>query len=544
MKLPKKPVAYFCAEYATEDGLPTYAGGLGILAGDTVMAASDRDYPFIGFGLLYKGKASRQNMDNQGMTYETEKTYDIEALGYQKLKLEGKDVRLVANFENTDIYIESYFKKYSKNTILFLLTTDVENNPSSWREIMDEVYCCDDAMQLKQMLILGVGGVKLLRELSIEPKLYHFNEGRPIFAFWELTHHIMCENAIDYNLAQEIARGKIIYTNHTLLKAGNLTFPIGQVQKYASAYVSETDVPSYELIKKGISEKGKFSITNFALNISSQTSAVSKPHAKLSQKQWPHYNWKAITNGIHLPTWQDERFREKNLTDKAVWQIHREKKLQTMEKVRERTGFSYNINRLVVGWARRVTGYKNMSALFADTQRLAKIIKNDDRPVQLLIAGKAHPGDKWAKGEIQKVVGYMQGVLSGHALFVTDYDKELAKHLVSGSDVWLNTPDFGMEACGTSGMKAAANGVLNITVADGWAKEISWKNMGWILDHDRMADSIYETLQKKVIPLYFKKDEGEMPHDWIQMMKKSIDVVSKNYSARAMFDNYVEKLYG
>lgn len=497
-----------------------------------------------GVGLLYQGKFATQSIFPDGWQEEIDNEYDPDNVGLEKVCGEnGKEIEVVINLTGEDVYVRAYRKKLGKNTNLILLTTKCELNSEVWKNAMIADYCCDDENQLRQMMILGIGGMKILREMNIKPDIYHINEGRPVFLNWELIHQIMHDEDVDFDTAFQRAKIKTVYTNHTLLRAGNLLYHPLVIKKYAAGYVNAIGEKSQDLINPGI-EPGteQFSITRFALNISKKASAVSKIHGKLSKKSWPGYDWKTITNAVHMPTWQDENYR-KNLYDKIdIWRTHCLKKRELRDVVRLRTGYSYDENRLVVSWARRITDYKRLTSIFTDISRLSAILKNSQRPVQLLVAGKGHYGDDSAKRIIQQVIRYMQNELSGYALFVPNYNIELSQKLVSGSDIWLNTPEFGLEASGTSGMKAISNGVLNMTVADGWANEVDWSETGWILDPKNVSDSFYEKLENQAAPLFYQRNENNIPVDWIGMMEKSIEL-SKRFSAERMIEDYIKKLY-
>ena len=537
------PVAYFCAEYGISENLPLYAGGLGILAGDYVKQASDMNFPVCAVGLLYQGKYAIQKINPDGWQEEIDNLYKPENVGLDPVKDGNKPLYVVVNLTGEDVWINAYKKTLGANTTLYLLTTDNEHNSPIWKNAMVADYCCDDENQLRQMMILGIGGIKILRALKIKPSIYHINEGRPIFLNWELIHQIMHDEEISFEEASVQAKNQTVYTNHTLLRSGNLMYHPLSIKKYAAGYVNALGEETDKLIEPGIDPLTKqFSISQFALNISLKASAVSKIHTKFSKKQWPQFYWECITNGIHLPTWQDSAFREKGLSFEKIWEVHLNKKRELKEIVYKRTGFNYEENKMVISWARRITDYKRLTSLFTDIVRFTAILKNQQRPIQLLVAGKGHYGDDAAKRIIQQIIKYMQNELSGCALFIPNYDIELAQKMVSGSDVWLNTPEFGLEASGTSGMKAISNGVLNLTVSDGWANEVNWQGIGWTLDPKNISVSLYDKLENEIAPLFFQKDENNMPIKWIEMMEKSINL-SEKFSAKRMLNEYIKKLY-
>jgi starch phosphorylase len=385
--------------------------------------------------------------------------------------------------------------------------------------------------------------MKLLSALNIKPQLYHMNEGRPIFLIWELTKNIMNKKSIPFREAWEEAKKSIVYTNHTLVAAGNPNYHIDAVKYWAAPFCGELGIDDpYELVKDGQVEEINFSITKFALNISSKQSAVSKVHGEYCKREYPVYEWITITNGVHLPRWQDSEMRNPSISNEGLWDQHMIKKKELAETVKKRTGIEYDYNRLIITWARRLAEYKQPKAIFKDIKRLKSALTNPERPVQLLYAGNSHSGDPNSKNLIEEIIKIFAEELSGHAIFIPNYNISLANHLTSGSDVWLNTPKGTLEACGTSGMKAISNGVLNCTVLDGWTYEVNWKDTGWIIDPKNTANNFYSLLEGEVAPLYYTKAENGLPMEWIEQMRKSI-ALSKQFSAKRMLEEYEKKLY-
>lgn len=536
----KKPIAYFCAEFGIDSELPTYSGGLGVLAGDTVSAAADKNMPFVGIGILYKGKAFVQHITGDGREEKRDSQFDHDASFLRQTTKEGKTLLIEIPAKEGKVLAKSYHIRLADNTILFFLSTNVDGNPQIWKSDMDALYRGDDESQIRQQILLGVGGARLLELLDIKPKLFHINEGRPGFVIWEITKQIMDEENKTLEKAWEKAKKKIVYTNHTLVSAGNPKYPEELVKNLAEPAAKELETTPDKLIKEGIRD-GKFDITYFALNISSKHSAVSKVHGEYARNEWPDYNWTAITNGVHMPRWQDSDFR-KRLSERELWDLHMAKKKELAETVKKRTGFTYDPERLVVSWARRLAGYKQPRAIFKDVERIKSIIANNERPVQILFAGNSHSADPNAKAIIEEIIDLFASKLSGYAIFVPNYNISLANHLVSGSDVWLNTPKGNLEACGTSGIKAISNGVLSLTVIDGWTHELDWEGIGWTLDPENIDEDFYSTLENEVVPLYYKKDKNGLPGEWIKRMKKSIEA-SEAFSAEIMLEKYQKLLY-
>jgi alpha-glucan phosphorylase-like protein len=325
--------------------------------------------------------------------------------------------------------------------------------------------------------------------------------------------------------------------------AGNPGVSRSLLETYAQYYADKMDITIDQLLSLGIEDDpDRFMVTRFALNTSRKASGVSQPHTALSEQAWPEYNWTNITNGVHLGTWQDKSMAAADkVDDHNLWQRHLDLKYQSMEAIQQWTGFGYDSNWLILGWARRIAGYKHLDWVFSDVQRLATILKNQDRPAMLLVSGKAHHTDQQGKLMLQKFIQHMQQELSGHALYIPNYNIEIAAHLTRGVDVWLNTPELGMEASGTSGMKAASNGVLNCTVPDGWAAEVDWPDKGWALDGKNVATDLYRLLEEEITPLYYQRSDN-VPTEWVKKMRASLSL-AKQYSARRMVRQYREELY-
>jgi len=543
MILPKgyNPVAYLSSEFAIDSSLPTYAGGLGVLAGDYMNAAAADHSPTVGIGILYKGKQFVQHITADGKEEKRDSEFDHDTSFLRATSIRGKAVVFPLDTPNGEILVKSYHLRLSDESIVFLLSTDVDQNPQEWISDMDTLYRGDTDSQIRQEILLGVGGIKLLELLKIKPKIYHINEGRPAFLIWALARQLMTHKALSFNEAWSLAKESIVYTNHTLVAAGNPQYNIDTVKYWAAPFASKIGVEVNELIKDGIVDDS-FSITHFALNISNKHNGVSRVHADYLKKDFPNYKWQAITNGIYMPRWQDSDYRNPAINDNELWQQHMLKKKELMESVIQRTGFGYDCNRLVITWARRLAEYKQPKIIFSDIERLKNIVQNQERPVQILFAGNSHAADPNSESLIDDLILLFSTELSGHAIFVPDYNISLANHLTSGSDIWLNTPKGNMEACGTSGMKAISNGVLNCTVLDGWTYEVDWNGVGWVLDPNDTANSFYNALENEIAPLYYTKDESGLPREWLKRMRKSIQI-AKNYSASRMLEEYRKKLY-
>lgn len=536
------PVAYFCAEYGFDARLPLYAGGLGILAGDTIKQAADQAFPMVGIGLLYHGFGAVQKLDEHGLQLDANFEFDPLTSGLEHVYLDDQPLFVRVHLTTVTIWLRVWKKTFANGVVLYLLDTDTDQNHPAERNITTALYSGTDEAQLKQQFLLGIGGVKLLKKLGITPSVYHLNEGRPAFAHWQLIRMLMDQHHIDYESARVLARQKTVYTNHTLVGAGNKGYSVELVKQYAQYYAQKMGIGVEHLVTPGVEDSPDvFSITRFALNVSSSANGVSEYHTQLSKETWPEYHWSNITNGVHAPTWQDQTFTNA-LDDSALWQQHLANKRTLEQFVKQRTGYGYNPEQLTITWARRLAGYKQLEVLFADLDRLDAILRKKNQTVQLLVSGKAHQGDTAGKAMLQEVISYFQTRLSGQALFIPNYDLEVAQMLTRGSDVWINTPILGKEACGTSGMKAISNGVLHCSVADGWAREVDWNGTGWTLDPQQIAPSLYSLLENTVVPSFYTRDEQGLPQDWLKRMRKSIALFGR-FSAQRMLNEYVERLY-
>lgn len=540
----KAPVAYFSLEFGIDSNIPTYAGGLGILAADTLLQAADDNFPMVGIGMMYKGRRFIQKIDENGMQYEEPTPFRLEGSScFRRIDIGGKPVRFSIQVADEEIWMEAYQQRLGDVVTLYLLTTDVEGNSEYWRNLFDEIYWGNDEEQIKERVVFGIGGMQLLSTLRIKPSLIHIQEGRPSFAALSLMSELNKKNpGLSFEELLTKTKQQIVYTNHTLVASGIHSYDKEMVEKYLIPACNTLGLDHEKVIGLGLLEDGRFHTTNFALAISKTASSVSVPHGKLAKKAYPNANWVNATNGVYMPRWQQPEISNTNQSNREFWDTHLEKKHSLTREVQSRIGLSYDPQWLTIVWSRRVSGYKQLANLFADIERLKTLLSNPSRPIMLLIAGKAHPGDTAGKELIRSIISNMKGPLSGHALFVHNYDIALAQTLVSGADVWLNTPEFGKEACGTSGMKALSNGVLNATVADGWAAEVDWTETGWVIDHTNLTNSIYDLVEKEIAPLYYLRDGDGVPNEWVERMKKSV-LLSQKYSTARMLMEYKKKLY-
>ena len=537
------PIAYLSAEFGFDHAIPIYAGGLGILAGDTMKQAADDQLPFVGVGLLYRGQYMKQTITSTGEQLEEQWLFDPVAVGLEHVYIDSDQPLFISvQIGQESVWLRCWKKTFSDQTVLYLLDSETDQNPSHLRKITQFLYTGDTDYQLKQEIVHGVGAIKLLTELGIVPRLYHLNEGRPVFAHWQLILDVMKHHQVAAESALRLVKNKIIYTNHTLVSAGNMSYPLSALIPLAEPYARAMEISTQQLLSLGSSgNPDTFSVTSAALNVSHIASGVSQVHTNLSKQVWPDYTWVNITNGVHRKTWQDTQIQSSLEDASQLWQRHCQLKEQLRNFVQASTGYGYDHNRLIVTWARRIAGYKQLGALFADIESLRKIYAQEGREVQFLISGKAHFGDSNSKDTLKEVIQHFSTELSGYALFIPNYNIEIAQFLTRGSDIWLNTPIKGKEASGTSGMKAISNGVLQITVEDGWTSEVDWSNVGWTLDSDNLTKSLYEKLAQAQ-DLYYQRNDRGFSDEWLARMKASIQLYER-FSTERMLREYKELLY-
>lgn len=554
--LGEHPLAYMSAEYALDDRLPIYSGGLGVLAGDIVRQANDLDLPFVAVGLLYKEGYFRQSI-----TFSAEqKEY------YVRLDPTDAPIELVVNTEGERILvhipvqereISAQIWEYCAGDVsLYLLDTDIPENEPGDRTITYRLYDSDPPRRLLQEMVLGIGGVRVLMQLHIHPSIYHLNEGHSALAIFEITHHYMNEYGMSFNEAYDYGRQKIVFTNHTLVAAGNELFPKALVTEYLNTYAKQLSLPINEMLAKGQAPASStaFSLSWLALTMACRTNTVSKLHSVKAKEVWPDKHMPPITNGVHLPTWVSPDIKAQTplfdlaamqaLSAKALWRLHDMAKHRLIDEVKFQTGHTIKSSTLTVTWARRFADYKQPALLFSDVEKLRALLHHPDQPIQLIIAGKAHPGDAVARSHLHTILQTIKEQrLDGNVIFIPNYTISIADVLVSGSDVWINTPRRGAEASGTSGMKAGANGVLQCSISDGWVDEINLEGIGWTLPPDNTAAALYSILEQDIAPLYYKQSADNIPVEWVNRMKQTINLIWGQFSAQRMLNEYIDVLY-
>ncbi len=522
--LKKKPLAYFSIEYALSDKLPTYAGGLGILAGDYIKELADQKIPAVAVGFYYQNRYGFDPFETDSLshTYFTPERQDITPV----IDEDGKPIIVRVPFSEGDVLVKSWL--WEKETIkVYLLDTNVEGNSVEAKKICYELYAADKDMRFKQEMVLGIGGFRLLEALHIQPSLYHMNEGHSALLGLEIIRHEMQKRRISFEDAKKLAAHHLIFTNHTIVPAGNDIFSSGLLHVALNRYASEMGVSVQSLVDLGIiTDTRDFSMSILAMRLAGKINGVSKLHAEVAKKVWPEFSFYPVTNGIHIPSWEvpdEHKINKKNL-------------LQYIAKV---SGNDWDENELLIGWARRIVLYKRPLALFEDMEKFLSLAKNTDRPLRVVMAGIAHRSDEGGKELILKLKQYVADELNGTVIYLSGYNKTVSRLLLSGCDVWLNTPVVGAEACGTSGMKAALNGVLALSTKDGWMAEVDIQKIGWELDSDTITDSLLDVLENDVIPAYYADNQEK----WKTLQDNSKSLVREQFSTTRMLRDYFEKTY-
>lgn len=569
-KLTKHPIAYFCMEYGLIDWLQIYSGGLGILAGDYLKQASDMGIPFVGVGIFYHQGFFHQDIDHEGKQIETYILQDPKDFPLTLVKDQsGNDLLVEVEIAGHPVFVRSWELKIGK-TKLYLLDTNFDKN-SNWddRMITANLYGGNIETRIRQEIVLGIAGVRLIKALNTDPSIYHMNEGHSAFLCLELARDIMLSQNVDFDFALERAKQNIAFTNHTLKQAGNDVFDFLLFEKYFGNYVKELKVDLNHLFDLGEEASyvhGGFSMTILALNFSKLANAVSKIHGQAAEKIWPAHPLVPITNGVHMETWiapeihalvdkyvgtdwhnpamTTDYNKIKQIPPAELWEAHKIRKAKLINSLNAELGLNLNTEALTLAWSRRLVSYKRPDLIIANLEELKKNIVQTDMPLQILIAGKAHPADFIGKALLQKMNHSLAAPeFKNKVVIIPGYNWQLARRMVSGADVWLNTPYRFEEASGTSGMKASANGVLQFTTKDGWTDEVDWAQKGWEIGEESSHDHLHQILIQEILPLYFDRNPQGFNDRWLEMMLNSMILVLQNYSTERMMREYLEKIY-
>ena len=600
------PIAYFCAEYGFYESLGIYSGGLGVLAGDHMKSASDMALPLVGVGLLYRKGYFRQTIDADGHQEHAYPDYDLSRLPISLvLASGGEPLRVTVELPGRELTAAVWIVQVGRVPVL-LLDTDVPENDDADRPITHMLYVRGREMRLHQELVLGVGGVRAIRALGIAPAVWHLNEGHSAFLLAERARELVAAGT-DPEQAWDAIRDNSVFTIHTPVAAGNERFDAGLVRRLAGPLLGgATDgVPVERVLQLGLGvdgDGGQFDMTAFSLRLTRGANAVSQLHAETANATWaPLMGGRQIlglTNGIHPPTWVGtsmrelfERYLDADLDDlenepearrfweridripaSELWDAHRRQKreLATFARGRLRSQFARHGEApsvledlqaaldpavLTIGFARRFATYKRAGMIFSDIDRLARLLHDQARPVQIVFAGKAHPADRPGQAVIEQIFARTRSEkMLGRVFILEDYDMNVGRHLVQGVDVWLNNPRRPLEASGTSGMKAAANGVVNVSVLDGWWDEGWTGDNGWAIGGRETnpdegaqdwadAQALYRLLEDEVVPRYYDRDATGVPRGWLDVMRRSMATTLWRFGTTRMLQEYVERLY-
>jgi len=596
-------IAYFSAEYGLHHSLPFYAGGLGFLAGDHIKECSDLRMPLVAMGFMYPEGYVRQQIHEDGWQENLDETLDRDAASISRvLDGEGTQVVIQVPFIEPAVFV-AVWKIAIGRVPLYLMDTDIEINDPWNRGISSHLYAGDIEQRLRQEIVLGIGGYEVLNILGLKPSILHLNEGHPAFALLERIRERVKEG-MSYTEAARHVQNTSVFTTHTPVPAGHDVFPFSLMEKYFRSYWPTLGLNHDAFLQLGIHPNephAGFNMTAFALRMSGFHNGVSKRHGEVARRMWqmlwPEVTEEeapidTVTNGVHVPTWIEPKIELlfnrylgpswladhdnpttweliDDIPDEELWKTHYWLKIKLIDAIRERARLRWAKDRaspslmiaggtlldpsvLTIGFARRFATYKRADLIFYDLERLKKLLNDRWRPIQIIFAGKAHPADDPAKRILQRIFNAARDPdLGGRIAFVEDYGEQLAQYMVHGVDVWLNNPLPPLEASGTSGMKAALNGVPNLSIMDGWWVEgFNGKN-GWAFgegaadsDRDKQdAEAIYQILEKEIIPLYYKVSDDGIPHEWVKAMKESVKSNAPKFSARRMVKEYVERYY-
>ena len=604
----KKPtIAYFSMEYGLTHILKIYSGGLGILAGDYIKEASDCNVDMTAIGFLYRYGYFTQTLSPEGQQIANYEAQNFANLPITQVK-EADGSNMVIEVPYPDRTVKAYLWKVAVGRMnLYLLDTDNELNSEWDRSITHQLYGGDNENRLKQEIMLGIGGMLALKKLGIKKDVYHCNEGHAALMGLQRLVDLVAEG-LSFNEAKEVVRASGLYTCHTPVPAGHDYFEEDIFYKYMNSYAGKLGIDWNDLIGMGRTnpdDKGeKFSMSVFALNTCQEANGVSWLHGEVSKKMfspvWPGYfpeelHVDYVTNGVHMPTWAASEWKAiykkylpkewmgdqsnmemwkpyAEIPDEVIWNTRMSLKRKMMDYIKEqfredwmknqgdpgriiRALNEMNPNNLIIGFGRRFATYKRAHLLFTDLERLDKLVNNPNYPVQFLFTGKAHPADGGGQGLIKRIIEISRmPQFLGKIIFLENYDMRLAKRLISGVDIWLNTPTRPLEASGTSGEKAQMNGVLNFSVKDGWWYEGYVEKAGWYLTEKRTyenqahqdqldAATIYSLLEREIIPLYYAKNSKGYSPEWIQYIKNSVTKITPRFTMKRMIDDYFAKFY-
>jgi starch phosphorylase len=595
-------IAYFSMEFGVTEALPNYSGGLGVLAGDHLKAASDLGVPLIAVGLLYRSGYFRQSLSLDGWQIEHYPVLDPRALPLELLtEPSGAPILVHVAMPGDRVLRAKIWKAQVGRIPLLLLDSDVEENDEDLRGVTDRLYGGDQDHRIRQEILAGVGGVRAVRTYCdltghVKPEVFHTNEGHAGFLGLERIRELITTEGLDFDQALAAVRAGTVFTTHTPVPAGIDRFPVDLVQHYFGSEALLPGVSTQRVLALGAEDNpGLFNMAHMGLRLAQRANGVSKLHGEVSRDMfrglWPGFDVtevpiRSVTNGVHGPTWAATEMsrllgetedsgmglRFEPVTDTGLWELRGELRGRLVDEVRRRvrqswlqrgasalelgwTDSVFDPDVLTVGFARRVPTYKRLTLMLRDPERLRALLLHPERPVQLVVAGKSHPADDGGKALIQQIVRYADEAGVRHRIvFLPDYDMSMARYLYWGCDVWLNNPMRPLEACGTSGMKSALNGGLNLSIRDGWWDELYDGSNGWAIPtadgvhdptrrDDLEATALYELLGNQVAPLFYDRNDEGVPTRWLAMVRHTLASLGPAVQASRMVREYVETLY-
>jgi len=536
--LEERPIAYFCAEYALSADLFLYAGGLGILAGDYVRECGDQGIPLVAVGIYYTRGFTHKELSIEGKVVNLHHERGVVEVGLKTVtNKKGEVITITVPMSDKKVIVRAWVFEY-KTVKVYLLDTKSNQNGEQDQHITDTLYSTDKEIRLKQEMVLGIGGLRLLEKLGIHPSHYHLNEGHSAFLIYELIHHEMREHELSFEDAREHVRERVLFTNHTLVAAGNDIFSNDLVALQLSEYAKEIQIPVKRLVDMGlVQQSSSFSMTMLAMRSAGKVNAVSKLHSMKAKEIWADHPMFPITNGIHLPTWDQ-------VGEKDIWNVHKENKRKLIRIIKEQTRTIWDEKTIILGWARRMVKYKRPLAIVERLKQFKELATNEQRPIHVVFAGLVHPEDDDGREALEELQYRLTSDLKEVAIYLPHYDMDLAKFMTAGCDVWINTPVVGFEACGTSGMKAALNGVLPMSTRDGWMDEVEMLGLGWALRDSDLTEQMLETLKDKILPLYYQRDQAGIPQNWVKMMRNARELIRNEFSMTRALKQYLTEGMG
>lgn len=520
-----KSVAFFSAEYALSSDLPIFSGGLGILAGDFLLEAGSLNLDFRAFGMMYHRTPLPEN-----------------PAGFSLLQKDNQPVLIPIEFSDHTITAQIWVKEFG-SAKAYLLDSDVPQNSIRDRQVMTSPYGPDATVMIHRQMIFSFGLIKLLRYLNFEPDVFHLNEGHTSFVVLALLLDLIKQHpgvAAD-QILETLIKPRVVATKHTIFTEAGIYLPRTELEQGYHYYLSDTGHDFAEFFNLGTDEKhpSLFSTTKLLLHSSIRNNGVSTLHVKFEAIAHPNSPLISITNGVCVSRWD-------KIGVDDIWTKHQKNKEELLKFVSAQSKIFLNPFALTIVWARRLAGYKRPELIFTDLERLSEVVGNQTWPVQIILAGNVHIDDPQSASTADRINDYINRNprLTGKIVFIPSYDLETAKLYTSGADIWLNTPEVGKEACGTSGMKAGLNGALMMSTNDGWIGEVDWATTGgWVLPENDTAEAIYSLIEKEACPLFYQKNGQGIPENWVSRMEKIRQLILEKFSAKRMVRDYMEKLY-